>query len=420
MTNDRGCQPDGRFRNNWNILNILNNWKLNGCFFGINSRKSVIRHLNRSAPVFPVPPLDKPGRLSYNFHRVKRRHKPPAAMSLHWRPFHGLSGRRAAGFWPPSAVSGLLTLAGLGLGACWGLSLTSRADLAAVLREHAGLSAEGLRAGRFWQLLTSLFLPASALWLLCVHLPLFWLAGRHLERIAGRRHVVALFLLAGAAGGLAQAAYDGWALHRASVVLLGLSAPTVAVFTALAGIVPELELVPPLALSTGSHGPAWLRIKHGAVGVLAVFGVALLARPHGAFASEQAVRCLVGGLVGSLYVRQLGFGRRQRPTQPTDPEIVATEAAAEVAAEAASGWMAEDPHPTAVAAPVAAAAGALVVPRFTERERRMTVREYISEQIDPILEKISRHGLGSLNDAERRILEKGREKIAAANSTQPR
>ena len=359
-----------------------------------------------------VTPLDNTGLLNYPVYRVNRRRHPTAAMQLPWRPFPGLPPRRAAGPWPPSATAGLLALAGAGLGATWTLRLPGPPNLLDAVREYGGLSAEGLREGRFWQPVTSLFLPGSALWLLCVLAPLFWLAGRHLERVVGRRHVVALFFLAGVSGGLAQVAYDCWVLHRAAgPVLVGMSAPTVAVFTALAGIVPELELVPPLALSTGSHGPAWLRIKHGALGVLGVLSVALLARPRGAFAAEEAVRCLAGGLTGCLYVRQLGFGRR--PEHRADPEHAATAAAAEAAAEAVSSWSDEDPHPTAVAAPVAAAAGALVVPRFTERERRMSAREYITEQIDPILEKISRHGLGSLTDAERRILEKGREKMTS-------
>ncbi len=334
-------------------------------------------------------------------------------MPLSWHPFSALSARRPR----PSATAGLLALAGVGAGFWWTLRGSGAPEAAAAVREYGALSAEGLREGRLWQPLTALFLPGSALWLVCVYAPLFWLAGRHLERVVGRRHVVALFFLAGVSGGLAQAAYDGWIVQRAGATsLLGMSAPLVAVFTALAGIVPDLELVPPLTLSTGSHGPAWLRIKHGAVAGLAGLGVALLARPQGAFASEQAVRCLVSGLAGCLYVRQLGFGRRARPAGPVDdPDHAATAAAAEAAAEAVSTWTDKEPHPTVVAAPVAAAAGALVVPRFTERERRMTARDFITEQIDPILEKISRHGLGSLTADERRVLEKGREKIVASS-----
>ena len=336
-------------------------------------------------------------------------------MQPSWRPFSGRAGRRANGHWPPTAAASLCGLLGAALGAWWTLRLLGREDLLSDASDYGGLSAAGLRAGRFWQPLTYLFLPGSAAWLLCVNGPLFFLAGRHLERIVGRRHLLALFFLTGAAGGLAQAAYNFWVEPpRADALLAGITAPTVGVFAALAGIVPELELVPPLALSTGSHGPAWLRIKHGAVGVLVLLGVALLVRPGGRFASQEAVRGLAGGLAGCLCVRQLGFGRRRRAAQAADPDHAAISAAAEAAAEAVSSWSSDEPHPTAVAAPVAAAAGALVVPRFTERERRMSARAYIIEQIDPILDKISRHGIGSLTDAERRVLEKGRDKIVAA------
>ena len=335
-------------------------------------------------------------------------------MHLPRRPSPGPSVRRAVGFLPLSATGSLLGLLGLGLAAWWTLHLLGREDWIETVTGYGALTGFGLQAGQWWQVLSHVFVPDSAAWLLCVHAPILWLAGRHLERIVGRRHVLSVFALATGVGGLAQLAYDAWVLGRPGVALAGVSAPTVAVFTALAGIVPELELVPPLVLSTGSHGPAWLRIKHGATGVLLVLGAALLARPAGTFAGEQAVRCLAGGLTGCLYVRQLGFGRRRGPAMEVDPDHAATMAASAAAAEAAIAWRDPEPHPTAVAAPVAAAAGTLVVPRFTERERRMSAREYIEEVIDPVLDKISRHGLGSLTEEERRLLDKAREKMAAA------
>jgi hypothetical protein len=42
----------------------------------------------------------------------------------------------------------------------------------------------------------------------------------------------------------------------------------------------------------------------------------------------------------------------------------------------------------------------------------MTAEEFIAQEIDPLLEKISRDGMGSLTRAERKLLAKGREKIA--------
>jgi hypothetical protein len=41
----------------------------------------------------------------------------------------------------------------------------------------------------------------------------------------------------------------------------------------------------------------------------------------------------------------------------------------------------------------------------------MSSEQFINEEIDPILEKISRDGIRSLTRAEKRILEMGREKI---------
>jgi hypothetical protein len=46
----------------------------------------------------------------------------------------------------------------------------------------------------------------------------------------------------------------------------------------------------------------------------------------------------------------------------------------------------------------------------------MTAEQFISTEIDPILEKISRDGMSSLSRAERKILALGREKIAGRSA----
>ena len=43
----------------------------------------------------------------------------------------------------------------------------------------------------------------------------------------------------------------------------------------------------------------------------------------------------------------------------------------------------------------------------------MPVEQFIREELDPILEKISRQGCRSLTRAERKLLEKGRAKLDA-------
>ena len=49
-----------------------------------------------------------------------------------------------------------------------------------------------------------------------------------------------------------------------------------------------------------------------------------------------------------------------------------------------------------------------------ERRRQMSAEEFIAEEIDPLLEKISHSGLASLSRRERRTLALAREKMSEA------
>jgi hypothetical protein len=48
-----------------------------------------------------------------------------------------------------------------------------------------------------------------------------------------------------------------------------------------------------------------------------------------------------------------------------------------------------------------------------ERHRHMPAEQFIAEEVDPLLEKISREGIDSLTRSERRILAQAREKLVA-------
>ncbi len=327
-------------------------------------------------------------------------------MQIPWRTSPWRPGRRGRRPTLPSATACLLAASLAGLAMWYAARLPGEgAELA--LREWAGLTIGGLYEGRLWEPLTHLFLPGSVTWLLLVELPVLLLAGRHLEAVVGRRHLIALFLAGGAAGGIAQTAV-GFLHGAADLPVMGPGAGVLAVFVALACAAPETDVVPPLSLATGGAGR--LRLKHGALAaVLLAAGTVVASEAAAALldrsmprAELAAARALAAGVVACVYMRQLGFGRRAR----SSPEEEAAWAAAALQADEEAF---EEP---VFAAPLAAAAGKLVVPRFTEVERRMSSREYISTRIDPILEKISRHGLGSLTDEERRALENARQKIA--------
>jgi membrane associated rhomboid family serine protease len=312
-------------------------------------------------------------------------------MQFPWHSPHK-PARHSTGSWPPTATQWLLGVTALSLVTQWFLrSYAAGAD--GLLRATAALSVGGLGAGRCWQPVTYLFLSDGP-WVNFGALLALYLAAGNLEFIIGRRHVFQLYFLAGVLGGLGQLAYDAPA--ASAVALAGPTSAVMGVVLALTSVMPNLELAPLL----GFPLPFWLKIKHCALAAVVGCAVLAVADPAGVFAQEQAARCLVGGLTGCVYMRWLGFGRRKRAgTDSPEDEPMLQIPVFSQAAEAS------EPKEAATA-----------IPRFTERERRMTPRQYISEQIDPILDKISLHGIGCLTAAERRVLEKGRDKIAQRDS----
>ena len=316
-------------------------------------------------------------------------------MQLPWRTSR-TPARRQTGSWPPTATQWLLCAlaASLLLQWFWRASFTE----ASPVRLALALSAPGLWARHYWQPVSYLFLSYGA-WADFASLLTLYLAGSQLEFIIGRRHLLQLWFMAGILGGLGQLAYNIPFHATPAPVLVGPAAAVMGVFLALTSVMPDLELAPLL----GFPLPFWLKIKHVAFGAMlacATYATFPLLHWSSAVAQQQAVRCLVGCLTGCVYLRQLGFGRRIRVQDETaEREPMLEIPVFSQASESAAGGQAELP-----------------LPRFTERERRMTPRQYISEQIDPILDKISLHGIGCLTSEERRILEKGRDKISQRDS----
>ena len=308
-------------------------------------------------------------------------------MKIPWRPLRKPVGRQA-GAWPLTATQWLLGATALSLIAQWAWRHLAPAAVGPI-RAALALSLPGLWMGYVWQPISYLFLSSGA-WMDSTALVALYLAGNNLEFIIGRRHLWQLYFLAGIAGGFAQLAYDA-ATASHTTELYGPTAAVMGVLLALTSVMPNLEVAPLLGVPL----PFWLKIKHCALAAVVACVTFALIDWQGAFAQQQAARCLIGCLTGCVYMRRLGFGRRTHA--PVDaPEN-------EPMLQIPVFSQAIDPG-------IAEAEAAL--PRFTERERRMTPRQYISEQIDPILDKISLHGIGCLTPAERRLLEKGRDKIS--------
>jgi membrane associated rhomboid family serine protease len=232
------------------------------------------------------------------------------------------------------------------------------------VRDWLCLSAGGIQHGDLWQFLTYLFIhgtPGGPAYIGVIHLFVnmmtLYFVGREVEAIAGPRHLLAMYFLGGIVGGLGQIA-------SSPIPVTGASAGVCAVLIAFTTILPEFEVT----LLVFFVVPVRLRAKY--VGWLVAGSAAAMAAFRW-MPDVAHVAHLGGCLVGWVYARQLGFGNpwwiQRRMMERRQHE---------------------------------------------ERLNRMSPDQYMTEEIDPILDKIARDGIRSLTRRERKILERGREKIS--------
>ncbi|HEV7402662.1 MAG TPA: rhomboid family intramembrane serine protease [Chthoniobacteraceae bacterium] len=247
-----------------------------------------------------------------------------------------------------------------------GLKLFTSAD---PLIAFLGLSAETVHSGRAWQFLTFAFVHANPLHLLANVLPLY-LAGREVEPIMGGKHFLSLYVLANLLGGLAQWGAMAAGLAPEGATFVGISAGVAAIVSAFATILPELEVtvlilfVLPLRVRAKRFGFA-----------LALLALVLCISQTGTVVGPVAI--LVGTLLGWLYANRLGFGN-----------------------------------------PLAIERYFIDRKQHELRLARMPAEQFIAEEIDPVLEKVARTGMGSLTRAEKRLLQRGSSKLAERASNQ--
>ena len=246
------------------------------------------------------------------------------------------------------------------------------------------LSQEGLLQLHVWQLVTYQFMHGGLLHLL-VNMLLVYFFGRAIEDALGRKGVLRIYLLSGIVGGLVQLLYqvvmhkltNGY--HGGSVV--GASASGLGLLAAFAALFPHREITLLLfffiPVSLRARTLLWISLG------LAIFG---MIRPMGNVAEAAHLGGIITGLAYIHWIVQgsgwPSFGR-SKPT--ARPRVLVTA-----------------PFPKRP---------------FWQRSKASEVddlppAEFISREVDPILDKISAYGIQSLTDRERRILEAARAKMA--------
>ena len=253
------------------------------------------------------------------------------------------------------------------------------------LMPRGGLSWEALEAGNVWTLITYMFVHGS-MWHLIFNMFVLHFAGRNVLEMLGRRHFLIIYFGGGLLGAMAQISFGS--LMGNESYLIGASAGVVASLIAFAALAPQLEVY----LLVFFVIPVRMKMKTVAKVVVGLDLAMMLVESFGwgGFGIGNLAH-LGGALFGWLYVsRGLSGSQARKKTggqadrwvnqfggnQVMDAEVT------ESTTEKKSWFKTSKPKP------------------------------YISAGVDEILEKISEHGMQSLTDEERKILEKSSEKLA--------
>ncbi len=231
-----------------------------------------------------------------------------------------------------------------------------------VMEDIFAMSAPQLMRGFVWQPVTYMFLHAD-FWHILVNLLMLWFFGREVEYFIGPKYFTRLYFLGGLCGAALWLAFN----FDSTVPVLGASAAVLACVIAFATLFPNRDVT----LLVFFILPVTLRAKW-----LALICVAIDLAP---VLTHQVTRVahlahLGGALLGYLYIKSLGYG--------TPPRWL-------------HWWQSlkETLRPR----------------RGTRAERRLSREDFIREQVDPILDKISREGMQSLTRQERKILESAKD-----------
>jgi membrane associated rhomboid family serine protease len=245
------------------------------------------------------------------------------------------------------------------------------------LNDYFALSLYGLKHGWVWQLLTFQFLHGGWIHIL-VNLWVIWMFGRELEENLGKKAFLALYLGSGILGGLVQAA-AGLAFPGFAGATLGASAGAFGLVAAYATLYPER----PLTLLLFFILPVAMRAKFLLLfsGIIAILGILF---PAGNVANAAHLGGMVGGILFVRYAMHWNFQWPQFRRPRSRRRLVKVPSQD-------SGWWKGKP---------------------AAEPEELGPEEFVSREVDPILDKISAHGIQSLTDRERRILEAARAKMA--------
>jgi membrane associated rhomboid family serine protease len=247
--------------------------------------------------------------------------------------------------------------------------------------KYLALSHEGLREGYVWQLLTFQFLHGGPMHLLFNLLGIYFF-GRPVEERLGKVGMLRLYLVSGIVGGLLQALL-GWLLPRYfGFPVVGASAAVYGLITAFGMLDPEGVILLFFILP--------LRAKYFPIIAAAIALFYILVPTQTAIAHAAHLGGILGGYAYLRWGALLASLFRARPI--IRPKLRPRELM-RVSAPKMASWQ-----------------------RVKRDESDdLPPSEFISREVDPILDKISQQGIHSLTPRERQILQAARAKMEKRN-----
>jgi membrane associated rhomboid family serine protease len=265
------------------------------------------------------------------------------------------------------------------------------------LQEYGAFHYPAVMRGEVWRIFTSFFIsPFGFFSIVFGMLGLYWFGGE-METLYGTRRFVTFYVLAGVLANVGKFLL-GLAGVGESTVTLGPSAPLFATFVLFAFHYPHRSIRIWFLLPI----PVWVLVALY-LGIQLLYLVSAFRLPGGA-GVPYVIDPLFGAFVGFIYNRTGGrvFAPFEVITGMFDrPATKSRRASANLRL-----YDEDAPRPAAVSA---VHADEPTVPNGKPPSSREAVDEYLEAKLDAVLEKVAKHGKGSLTAEENEILLKASE-----------
>ena len=245
------------------------------------------------------------------------------------------------------------------------------------------LRASDIQSGEIWKLLTFQFLHGGFFHLL-INCLMIWFAGRQIEESLGKLKFLSLYLIAGVFGGLLQSVLT-WVGFLGDYPVVGASAGVSGLIAAFAMLLWNRELTFLLMFII----PITMKAKYILLVLVGIDLVGLLAGGTG-IAHGAHLGGVIWGVIFILLFVQGGTWSGAEPYWEQIKERFNAGRERKV---------------------VTIHGGARAYSRRESSSGPVQEVGFVASEIDPILDKISEHGIHSLNDKERAILERARKNM---------